>query len=130
MEVGKLILNVGDQDEGPHDAQREALRLHALVGRLGRRPVAHHRASIPRRSSAPIETSGDGAVNVYSRVQMYLFKARQRAEAEYRETLAAAGLDQAAAERQLARTGKARTLHYPEHNGITAGTGATQLLEI
>ena len=47
----------------------------------------------------PIETNGDGAVNVYSRVQMQLFKARQKAEAEYREVLAASGMDQAAAER-------------------------------
>ena len=31
----------------------------------------------------PVETSGDGRVNFYSRVQMYLFKAKQVAIAEY-----------------------------------------------
>ena len=32
----------------------------------------------------PVETSGDGRVNFYSRVQMYLFKAKQAAIAELR----------------------------------------------
>ena len=30
----------------------------------------------------PIETTGDGAVNVYGRIQMMLFKARQKAKSE------------------------------------------------
>jgi predicted nucleotide-binding protein (sugar kinase/HSP70/actin superfamily) len=87
-------------------------------------------AKYPEAIFCAVETTGDGAVNVQSRIQMDLFKARQRAETEYRDTLVAAGLDQATAEKELARTGKARALHYPEHNGITAGTGASQLLEI
>lgn len=35
----------------------------------------------------PVETSGDGRVNFYSRVQMYLFKAKQVAIAEYDRAL-------------------------------------------
>jgi hypothetical protein len=35
----------------------------------------------------PVETSGDGRVNFYSRVQMYLFKAKQAAQAEYERAL-------------------------------------------
>jgi hypothetical protein len=35
----------------------------------------------------PVETSGDGRVNFYSRVQMYLFKAKQAAQAEYQRAL-------------------------------------------
>jgi hypothetical protein len=35
----------------------------------------------------PVETSGDGRVNFYSRVQMYLFKAKQVANAEYSRAL-------------------------------------------
>ena len=35
----------------------------------------------------PVETSGDGRVNFYSRVQMYLFKAKQVALAEYERAL-------------------------------------------
>jgi hypothetical protein len=39
----------------------------------------------------PIETTGDGAVNVYSRVQMMLFKARQQAEREVQTQLSEHG---------------------------------------
>jgi predicted nucleotide-binding protein (sugar kinase/HSP70/actin superfamily) len=40
----------------------------------------------------PVETSGDGRVNFYSRVQMYLFKAKQVANAEYERALEAHGV--------------------------------------
>jgi predicted nucleotide-binding protein (sugar kinase/HSP70/actin superfamily) len=40
----------------------------------------------------PVETSGDGRVNFYSRVQMYLFKAKQVAIAEYERALEAHGV--------------------------------------
>jgi hypothetical protein len=39
-----------------------------------------------------VETSGDGATNFYSRVQMYMFKARQVAEAELQRALDDSGL--------------------------------------
>lgn len=41
---------------------------------------------------AMVETSGDGATNFYSRVQLYLFKARELAEAEVAKALAETGL--------------------------------------
>ncbi|MDP9034916.1 MAG: 2-hydroxyglutaryl-CoA dehydratase [Myxococcota bacterium] len=40
----------------------------------------------------PVETSGDGRVNFYSRVQMYLFKAKQVAAAEYDRALETHGV--------------------------------------
>ncbi len=40
----------------------------------------------------PVETSGDGRVNFYSRVQMYLFKAKQVATAEYDRALETHGV--------------------------------------
>jgi predicted nucleotide-binding protein (sugar kinase/HSP70/actin superfamily) len=40
----------------------------------------------------PVETSGDGRVNFYSRVQMYLFKAKQVAIAEYERALETHGV--------------------------------------
>ena len=40
----------------------------------------------------PIETNGDGAVNVYSRVQMQLFKAKQMAQRQQEETLEQLGI--------------------------------------
>lgn len=49
----------------------------------------------PETIFLPIETTGDGKVNVQSRIQMMLFKARQRAQAEYEEALQKTGLDEA-----------------------------------
>jgi predicted nucleotide-binding protein (sugar kinase/HSP70/actin superfamily) len=40
----------------------------------------------------PVETSGDGRVNFYSRVQMYLFKAKQVAASEYEKALETHGV--------------------------------------
>lgn len=44
----------------------------------------------PDANFLAIETSGDGAVNVYSRIQMALFKARQKAKQDLEEALATA----------------------------------------
>ena len=41
----------------------------------------------PQAIFLPIETTGDGAVNVYSRVQMQLFKAKQVAQKELDEAM-------------------------------------------
>lgn len=49
----------------------------------------------PESIFLPIETTGDGKVNVQSRVQMMLFKARLRAKEELESALAANGLDEA-----------------------------------
>jgi hypothetical protein len=46
----------------------------------------------PEAIYLPIETTGDGAVNVYSRVQMMLFKAKQAALKERDGVLAAYGM--------------------------------------
>lgn len=81
----------------------------------------------PEAIFCPIETSGDGAVNVHSRVQMFLFKARKKARAEFQSKLESRGLDLAQAKRRL-RTGWRRALFYPKH--IVAGTGANVLSRI
>lgn len=81
MEVGKLIHNVVDQKVNmtlsikpfgcmPSSAVSDGVQ--SLITEL-----------YPAAIFLPIETSGDGAVNVYSRVQMQLFKARQAAEKEF-----------------------------------------------
>src|SRR5215470_5158603 len=46
----------------------------------------------PQGIFLPIETNGDGAVNVYSRVQMQLFKAKQQAQREIDKALADVGM--------------------------------------
>lgn len=76
----------------------------------------------------PIETTGDGAVNVYSRIQMMLFKAKRAAEKEYEELLQKKGLtvDQVREKITASRRLKKAT-HYSPHQ--VAGTAANFLLE-
>jgi predicted nucleotide-binding protein (sugar kinase/HSP70/actin superfamily) len=57
----------------------------------------------PEAIYLPIETTGDGAVNVYSRVQMMLFKARQAAIRERDGVLEAYGMNLDGARKVLAK---------------------------
>src|SRR5579859_2522676 len=85
MEVGKLILNVS----------KKKATMTLSVKPFGCMPSSGVSDGIqsmvtekyPESIFCAIETSGDGAVNVYSRVQMMLFKARLAAKEEYRKTL-------------------------------------------
>jgi len=75
-----------------------------------------------------IETTGDGAVNVHSRVLMYLFKARQKAQQEYDALRQASGRSQEELERLARRHRYARSLFYPPHH--VAGTASNVLIAI
>ncbi len=80
----------------------------------------------PQVNFCPIETSGDGAVGVYSRVQMALFRARARAEEEFEEALAETGFGGVEAARAAMRgTAAANALHNPGH--VVAGTAANMV---
>src|SRR5690606_23759711 len=68
------------------------------------------------------ETSGDGAVNFYSRVQMYLFRARQRAQEEFDAVLAEHGVTVEALREELARSRYRNPLRVVPHRGV--GTAA------
>jgi predicted nucleotide-binding protein (sugar kinase/HSP70/actin superfamily) len=70
----------------------------------------------------PVETTGDGAVNVYSRVQMMLHKARQQAKREVAAELANAGVDLESVRATIAKHPLLRhSLRYPSHKiGCTA----------
>ncbi len=82
----------------------------------------------PEAIFCPVETSGDGAVSVYSRVQMALFRARAKAEEEFDQAAAAAGLSPQEAVRKAGADPRLRTpLHYPRH--AVAGTAANAILE-
>ena len=78
MEVGKLIHNVVDQK----------VNMTLSIKPFGCMPSSSVSDGVqslitemyPEAIFLPIETNGDGAVNVYSRVQMQLFKAKQAAE--------------------------------------------------
>jgi predicted nucleotide-binding protein (sugar kinase/HSP70/actin superfamily) len=80
MEVGKLIVNV----------QHAKAHMTLSVKPFGCMPSASVSDGVqsaitekfPGTIFCPVETSGDGRVNFYSRVQMYLFKAKQAAAAE------------------------------------------------
>jgi hypothetical protein len=80
MEVGKLIMNV---------VQSKA-HMTLSVKPFGCMPSAGVSDGVqsaitekfPGTIYCPVETSGDGRVNFYSRVQMYLFKAKQACLAE------------------------------------------------
>jgi len=90
MEVGKLILNV----------VKSKATMTLSVKPFGCMPSSGVSDGVqslinekfPGTIFCAVETSGDGAVNFQSRVQMYLFKARQAAQAEFEKTLEETGL--------------------------------------
>ena len=90
MEVGKLILNV----------VKNKATMTLSVKPFGCMPSSGVSDGVqslisekfPGTIFCAVETSGDGAVNFQSRVQMYLFKARQAAQAELEAALAESGL--------------------------------------
>ena len=65
---------------------------------------------------------------MYSRVQMDLFKARQKAQREYQALLDASGLSQEEAERRAGQRGWTRGLSYPAHH--VAGTASNTLVDL
>jgi predicted nucleotide-binding protein (sugar kinase/HSP70/actin superfamily) len=80
-------------------------------------------ARFPEALFVPIETTGDQQVNAHSRVQMVLFKARQRARREFEEALAATGSTEEQFRQRLARSRYGRnSLLRPRHQraGVAA----------
>jgi len=91
MEVGKFILNV------LHNKATMTLSVKPF-GCMPSSGVSDGVQSMitglyPQSIFCAIETSGDGKVNVNSRVQMFLFKARLAAQKEYADLLAKLGTD-------------------------------------
>jgi predicted nucleotide-binding protein (sugar kinase/HSP70/actin superfamily) len=77
----------------------------------------------------PIETTGDGKVNVQSRVQMMLFKARQKARTEYEKALADVGMDEAAFRAKLAKSSyAANPTAHPKHKAAGAAANLVYAL--
>jgi predicted nucleotide-binding protein (sugar kinase/HSP70/actin superfamily) len=126
MEVGKLIQHVEQQKShmvisvkpfGCMPSSGVSDGVQSLV-------TAKH----PEAIFCPIETTGDGAVNVQSRILMDLFKARQKAQKEYDDLLAAAGISQEEAERLARARGCDRASFDPQHS--VAGTASNTLLAL
>lgn len=90
MEVGKLILNV----------VKRKVNMTISVKPFGCMPSSGVSDGVqslitelhPEAIFLPIETTGDGAINVYSRIQMMLFKAKKAAQKEFDEALIKKGV--------------------------------------
>jgi predicted nucleotide-binding protein (sugar kinase/HSP70/actin superfamily) len=122
MEVGKLILNV----------VQKKTTMTLSVKPFGCMPSAGVSDGVqsliterhPEAIYCAIETNGDGAVNVYSRVQMMLFKARLAAKAEFAEQLKQADVTVGALRQYLgSKLWRGSSLYYPKH-GTVAGMAA------
>jgi len=80
----------------------------------------------PKTIFLPIETTGDGAVNIYSRIQMQLFKARQAAQQDVDEAYGRYGIDAEAVDRYLRTHPRLqRPLHRSPHS---AGSTSADLI--
>ncbi|MDH5517522.1 MAG: 2-hydroxyglutaryl-CoA dehydratase [Gammaproteobacteria bacterium] len=110
MEVGKLIQSVKYSKShlvlsvkpfGCMPSSGVSDGVQALV--TGKFPEAHFLA---------IETSGDGAVNVYSRIQMALFKAREKAQKDMDQVLSTESVERVA---EYITTQKLPASWYPKH---------------
>jgi predicted nucleotide-binding protein (sugar kinase/HSP70/actin superfamily) len=127
MEVGKLILNV----------VKSKATMTLSVKPFGCMPSSSVSDGVqsliteryPGTIFCAVETSGDGAVNFQSRVQMYLFKAKQAATAELEIALKDTGLTLEAIQAFLKEHPRyAASLHVPDHQ--VAHTAADLVYEI
>ena len=114
MEVGKLIMNVlGAKAHMTLSVKPFGCMPSAGVSDGVQSAITE---KFPGTIFCPVETSGDGRVNFYSRVQMYLFKAKQAAVAEYERALEEHKLTREEVKAFLEANPKfARGLHKPEH---------------
>jgi predicted nucleotide-binding protein (sugar kinase/HSP70/actin superfamily) len=127
MEVGKLILNV----------MKSKATMTLSVKPFGCMPSSSVSDGVqsliterfPGTIYCAVETSGDGAVNFYSRVQMYLFKAKQAALADFEKALEVTGLTAEQVREYLAKDKKlGNALHHPPHRA--ASTPADVVYEV
>jgi predicted nucleotide-binding protein (sugar kinase/HSP70/actin superfamily) len=127
MEVGKLILNV------VHNKASMTLSVKPF-GCMPSSSVSDGVQSLiteryPGTIYCAVETSGDGAVNFQSRVQMYLFKAKKVAEAEFEQALSDHGIAVEQVRAFLQKTPRfANALHWPPRT--TGSTPADLVNEV
>jgi predicted nucleotide-binding protein (sugar kinase/HSP70/actin superfamily) len=127
MEVGKLIQNV------IHKKSHMTISVKPF-GCMPSSGVSDGVQSIitekyPEAIFLPIETTGDGAINVYSRIQMMLFKAKRAAEKEYEDLMKEKKLDLQKIKNKLTHSRKfKKATHYSPH--VVAGTAANLICEM
>jgi predicted nucleotide-binding protein (sugar kinase/HSP70/actin superfamily) len=124
MEVGKLILNV----------VKSKATMTLSVKPFGCMPSSGVSDGVqsliserfPGTIYCAVETSGDGAVNFQSRVQMYMFKAKQAAQAEFDRALSETGLTLERMREFMQKNPRyASSLHHASHS---AGTTSSDLV--
>ncbi|WP_437631252.1 2-hydroxyglutaryl-CoA dehydratase [Sorangium sp. So ce854] len=127
MEVGKLIVN----------AVKSKAHVTVSVKPFGCMPSSGVSDGVqslitsryPGTIFCAVETSGDGATNFYSRIQMYMFKARILAEQELARAYEEAGVTEAEVRAFLERNPKyASPLHHAPHR--VAGSAANLVYEV
>jgi predicted nucleotide-binding protein (sugar kinase/HSP70/actin superfamily) len=124
LEVGKLLHFVKDH----HNHMTISVKPFGCMPSSGVSDGVQSKVlgQYPEAIFLPIETTGDGQVNVHSRVLMMLHKAREKAKAEHEKALAARGIDAATFRDKLKRSRYGRNpLRWPRHRA--AGT-ATNLV--
>lgn len=78
-----------------------------------------------------VETSGDGAVNFYSRVQMFLFKAQKHAEKEFESALEDTGLTAEQVRAYIEKTPRFRDpLYFPKQRKVVACKAARMVYDV
>ena len=127
MEVGKLILNV----------VKSKAHMTLSVKPFGCMPSSAVSDGVqslitsrwPGSIFCAVETSGDGATNFYSRVQMYLYKARLAAEDELRRAYEECGVTEKQVRGFLRDNPHyASALHHSPH--VVAGAAANLVHEV
>jgi predicted transcriptional regulator len=127
MEVGKLIVN----------AVKSKAHITVSVKPFGCMPSSGVSDGVqslivnryPGTIYCAVETSGDGATNFYSRVQMFMFKARLLAQEELKKTYIECGVTEEQVRDFLAKNPKyASPLHHAPH--VKAGAAANLVHEV
>jgi predicted nucleotide-binding protein (sugar kinase/HSP70/actin superfamily) len=127
MEVGKLIVN----------AVKNKAHITVSVKPFGCMPSSGVSDGVqslitmryPGTIFCAVETSGDGATNFYSRIQMYMFKARLAAEAELEHALKEAEVSSEQVRAFLeANPRYASPLHHAPHR--VSGSAANLVYEV
>ncbi len=129
LEVAKLMLNVAKQKSHMTLSVKPFGCMPSSGVSDGVQTVITER--FPEAIFCAVETSGDGSANFYSRVQMYLLPARQRAQRQHAAALERLGITEAQAREFLASPAGARfrdPLFHPYHTA--AGTSVDLLEEI
>lgn len=126
MEVAKLILNV------MHNKAHMTLSVKPF-GCMPSSGVSDGVQSVitelfPEAIFCAVETSGEGAVNFYSRVQLFLFKARQRAQQELADAFAQYGITREQARAFLEHSHYGSALYRAPH--VASGSAADLVHEI